>query len=346
MRALTISENGGLEKLELRDNLPVPETGPGEVRVKVRAAALNHLDLFVIAGLPGVKLQGPWVMGADATGAVDAIGHGVTGAPKIGQSVVVNPGISDGTCEYCRAGEQSLCVKFGILGEHLPGTLAEYVIVPAGNVRAIPKNIPAQTAAAFTLVTLTAWRMLHTRAGLRSGESVLIQGIGGGVAIAALQIAKQIGAETWVTSRSDAKLEAARKLGADHLLNSTKVDVGKEIRAQTGKRGVDVVIDDVGKATWSSSLAALGRRGRMVCCGATSGPVVEMDARRLFWNQWDIMGSTMGNDAEFAAVTAELVAGRLLPPIDSVFSLEQGRAAFARLENPERFGKVVVRVTE
>jgi NADPH:quinone reductase-like Zn-dependent oxidoreductase len=204
--------------------------------------------------------------------------------------------------------------------------------------------VTIEQAAAFSLVTLTAWRMLVTRAAVRAGETVLVHGIGGGVALAALQIAKRLGATVWVTSTSDDKLTRARALGADHALNSRTSDVGREIRAATGKRGVDVVIDNVGKATWAASLAALGRRGRLVTCGATSGPVVETDVRRLFWNQWSILGSTMGNDAEFDAVVAELREGRLLPPIDSVYPLEEGRRAVERLASGEQFGKVVVRV--
>lgn len=346
MRALTISANGGLDQLEYRTDLPIPEPGKGEVRIRVTAAALNHLDLFVLEGMPGSKVKAPWVMGADATGIVDAIGAGAKSQVKIGETVVVNPGLSDGTCEYCRAGEQSSCVTFRLLGEHAPGTMAEYIVVPAKNVRAIPKNIPAESAAAFTLATLTAWRMVHTRAKVREGENVLIQGIGGGVAIAALQIAKQAGAIVWVTSTSDDKLEKATKLGADHALNSRSVEVGKEIRVRTNKRGVDVVIDSVGEATWKQSLAALGKRGRLVTCGASSGPNVVTDARRLFWNQWDIVGSTMGNDAEFDAVTGQLRAGKLLPPIDSVFPLTEGREAFARLKSAEQFGKVVIRIAD
>lgn len=346
MRALTISATGGLDKLEYRTDLPIPKPGSGEVRVRVTAAALNHLDLFVLEGLPGVEVTAPWVMGSDATGTVDAIGPATKADVKVGDTVIVNPGLSDGTCEYCRAGEQSLCVSFRLLGEHVPGTMAEHIVVPAQNVRAIPGTIPAESAAAFTLATLTAWRMVHTRARVKTGESVLIQGIGGGVAIAALQIAKELGATVWVTSGSEEKLAKAKMLGADHLLNYRKVEVGKEVRARTGKRGVDVVIDSVGEATWKQSLAALGKRGRLVTCGASSGPTAETDVRRLFWNQWDILGSTMGNEAEFDAITGELRAGRLLPPVDSVFSLEKGRDAFARLKSAEQFGKVVVRVAK
>jgi NADPH:quinone reductase-like Zn-dependent oxidoreductase len=344
LRALTISAHGGLDQLEYRTDLPIPEVGPGHVRVRLTAAALNRLDLFMVGGLPGVTLRPPWVMGADGTGVLDAVGEGTTVAAAIGDNVIINPGISDGTCEYCRAGEESLCIHFGILGEHHPGTLAEYVVVPAANVRWIPFEIPVETAAAFTLATLTAWRMVVTRAKVGSDDDVLIWGIGGGVAMAAMKIAKQLGARVWVTSSSDDKLERARALGADETLNYRSTDVGKEIRARTGKRGVSVVIDDVGAATWKQSLVALGKGGRLVTCGATSGPLVETDARRLFWNQWTIMGSTMGNDAEFTCVAGELTAGKLLPQVDSVFELENGREAFERMASGEQFGKIVVRI--
>jgi NADPH:quinone reductase-like Zn-dependent oxidoreductase len=345
VRALTISAHGGLEQLELRDDLPVPRLQrDDDVRVRVRAVALNHLDLFTIGGLPGITIVPPWPLGADACGVIDDVGSAATGV-AVGDYVVVNPGISDRTCEYCRAGEQSLCPRFALLGEHLPGTLAEYVVVPAANVRCVPAGLAPESAAAFTLATLTAWRMLVTRARVQAGEQVLIWGIGGGVALAALQICRQIGARVWAVSSSNAKLELARAMGADETLNRNDVDVGRVVRERTGKRGVDVVIDNVGQATWAQSLHALGRRGRLVTCGATSGPVVETDVRRLFWNQWSILGSTMGNDAEFDAIVGELRAGRLLPRVDSVFRLEEGRAAFERLESAEQFGKIVVRVS-
>jgi NADPH:quinone reductase-like Zn-dependent oxidoreductase len=211
-------------------------------------------------------------------------------------------------------------------------------------VRSIPATTPLDVAGAFALATLTAWRMVVSRARVGPRDNVLIWGIGGGVALAALQICKQIGARVWVASSSDDKLRRAAALGADELLNRTQVDVGRAIRERTGKRGVDVVVDNVGTATWSSSLHALGRRGRLVTCGATSGPMVETDVRRLFWNQWTIMGSTMGNDAEFDAVVAELRAGRLAPPVDSVYSLTDGRAAFERLASGAQFGKVVIQI--
>lgn len=344
VKGLTISAHGDLDRLELRDDLPVPEIErPTDVRLRMRAAALNHLDLFVVRGLPGVKIAPGWVLGADGSGVVDAVGDDVSNVAA-GDSVIINPGISDHTCEYCRDGEQSLCVRYGILGEHLPGTLAEYIVLPAVNVRAIPASLPRDVAAAFSLVTLTAWRMVVTRAQVKPDDDVLIWGIGGGVAIAALQICKLLGAHVWVTSSSPEKLARARALGADETLDHREVDVAKVIRDRTEKRGVDVVVDDVGVATWKQSLAALGRRGRLVTCGATSGPVVETDVRRLFWNQWTIMGSTMGNDAEYDAVVDQLRAGRLLPPIDRVYPLTQSREAFERLEKAEQFGKVVVSI--
>jgi len=345
VQALTVSGHGGLDRVEFRDDLPKPDLlHPEDVRIRVRAAALNHLDLFVVAGLPGVTITPPWVLGADATGTIDAVGDSVT-TLAVGDNVIVNPGVSDRSCEYCRAGEQPLCPHFGILGEHHPGTMAEFIVVPAANVRTIPASVPAEQAAAFTLVTLTAWRMVVSRARVQAGENVLIWGIGGGVAVAALQICKQLGARVWAVSSSDEKLRRAAGLGADELLNRNDVDVPRVIRDRTAKRGMDVVIDNVGEATWDQSLRSLGRMGRLVSCGATSGPMVRMDARKLFWYQWNIMGSTMGNDAEFDAVVGELRAGRLLPVVDSVYSLRDGRAAFERLQSGEQFGKVVVRVS-
>jgi NADPH:quinone reductase-like Zn-dependent oxidoreductase len=349
VRGLTISAHGGLDQLVYRTDLPKPEPKRGEVRVRVKAAALNHLDLFVVAGMPGVTIIPPWILGADATGIIDAIGDlsGISDNQlKVGDNVIINPGLSDHTCEYCLAGEQSLCVKFAILGEHAPGTLAEYIVVPAVNARSIPRDKPVEQAAAFTLATLTAWRMVVTRARVKKGDNVLIWGIGGGVALAALEIVRSIGATAWVTSHSDEKLALARGLGAENLLNYATTDVGKEIRARTAKRGVDVVLDTVGEATWPQSLGALGKRGRLVTCGATSGPMVQMDVRRLFWNQWDIMGSTMGNDAEFDAITKEYRAGHFTPLVDSVFDISQGRQAFERLQSGQQFGKIVVRIPE
>jgi NADPH:quinone reductase-like Zn-dependent oxidoreductase len=342
---LTISAHGGLEQIQHRDDVPTPSPAAGEVRVRVRAAALNRLDLWTVGGLPGLTITPPWVLGADGMGVVDAA-EGEVGDIRAGDRVVINPGLSCRRCEWCLKGEHPLCVKFGVLGEHRPGSFAEYVVVPAANVRRIPDAVTDEIAAAFTLATLTAWRMCVSRAAVQAGEDVLIWGIGGGVAQAALRICKQRGARVWVTSSSPEKLAAAEALGADVLINHATEDVGKLIRERTNKRGVDVVIESVGERTWNASLQSLTRGGRLVTCGGTSGPSLSIDVRRLFWYQWSIMGSTMGNDAEFEAVTAELAAGRLWPTVDAILPLADGREAFARMQRGDQFGKLVLRVSE
>ncbi len=347
MRALTIDAHGDLSQLIVRD-VPAPTvSGPHDVRVRLHAAALNRLDLWVLGGIPGVHITPPWVVGSDGAGVVESVGEAVTRV-QAGDRVMLNPGVVDRTCtcEYCRDGDQPLCLSYGVLGEHRPGTLAEYVVVPDANLERIPDDVTWEVAAAFPLATLTAWRMVVSRARVRAGDDVLIWGIGGGVALAALQICTQLGATVWVTSGSDEKLARAAELGAHHLVNHRAGDAGKQVRLATGKRGMDVVIDSVGEATWAQSLVALGKRGRLVTCGGTSGPMVQTDVRRMFWNQWTLMGSTMGSDAEFAAVAAELRAGRLQPPVDSVFALEDARKAYERLTSGEQFGKVVVRLAD
>jgi NADPH:quinone reductase-like Zn-dependent oxidoreductase len=344
MRALTLPAHGDLDQLTYRTDLAVPELrDPRDVRVRVEAAALNHLDLYMVKGLPGITVGPEFVAGSDGAGVVDAVGAEVTHV-RPGDRVAINPGTSCGACEYCQDGEQPLCPRYQIFGEHRSGFLAEYAVVPGRNVHAIPDAVTAEQAAAFSLATLTAWRMVVTRARVRPGDQVLIWGIGGGVALAALAICKRIGATVWVTSGSDEKLARARALGADHALNHRTDDVPRAVRDATGKRGVDVVVDSVGEATWPRSLLALGRRGRLVTCGGTSGAIVQTDVRRLFWNQWSLLGSTMGTESEYAAIVGELREGRLLPVVDSVTPLAEARAAYARLRSGEQFGKVVIRV--
>jgi len=344
VRALTISAHGGLEQLQFRDDLPSPAIiAPSDVLVRMKAAALNRLDMFMLGGLPGITITPPWVVGSDGAGVVEAVGAAVTSV-RVGDHVVLNPGRSCRHCEYCTSGDSPLCLHYGIAGEHFPGTLCEQLVVPEWYVAPIPPSIPFAEAAAFPLATLTAWRMLVSRARLKPGEHVLIWGIGGGVALQALQIAKSVGAVTWVTSGSEEKLARAKALGADEVINHAGGDVGKEVRARTGKRGVDVVIDSVGEKTWAQSLGALGKRGRLVTCGGTSGPRLEMDVRRLFWNQWTIMGSTMGNEEEFAAATATFAEGKIRAIVDSVHALADGRAAYERLGSGAQFGKVVLEI--
>jgi NADPH:quinone reductase-like Zn-dependent oxidoreductase len=324
--------------------LPAPTIRhPDEVRVRVHSAGINHLDLFILSGLPGITYTFPHIVGSDAAGTVESVGTGVTGW-AVGDRVMMNPGIGCNECEACAADEQPLCRKYGLLGEHLPGTAGEFVVVPAGNLARVPDAMSWAQAAGFSLATLTAWRMMTARARIRSGETVLIWGIGGGVAQACLQIAKLVGATAIVTSSSDDKLERARALGADHLLNHVREDVPKAVRALTGGRNADVVVDNVGERTWQSSLRALGRGGRLVTCGGTTGPMVTTDVRKLFWYQWDILGSTMGGDHEYQEVARHAAAGRLWPVVDSVVPLSEGSAAFRRMADGAQFGKLVIEV--
>jgi len=349
MRALVLRGHGDLSQLAFAD-VPVPELRrPNDVRIKLEAAALNHLDLWTVRGLPGLQLEFPHILGGDGAGVVESVGSEVTRV-RPGDAVMINPGISCYRCEWCHAGEHSLCVEYKLLGEHLPGTLGEYLVVPEPNVFPIPAPPPPHPAitfaeaAAYSLVTLTAWRMLATRARVRAGETVLIWGVGGGVGSTALAVAKLLGARVIVTSSSDAKLARATELGADVALNHRQVDVAKEIRALTDKRGVDVVVDSVGEATWDQSLRMLGRGGRLVTCGATTGPKVTVDVRRLFWYQGNILGSTMGSAEEYREIVRLLGQGRLRPLVDSVTPFADVLRAFERLAGGDQMGKVVVQI--
>ena len=330
-------------------NVPdAPDPGPGEVRLAVQAAALNHLDLFVVEGVPGISYRFPHILGADGAGVVTDVGSDVSSV-RPGDRVVVNPGISDYTCEFCRAGEHSLCVQYGILGEHHPGTLAERLTVPVHNVLPLPLLDPPLSwseAAAFSLVTLTAWRMIMTRAQVKAGEWVLAWGIGGGVSLTAMRIAKLAGARVIVTSSSDEKLERARAMGADFTLNHRTQRVVTEVRSLTGKRGVDVVVENVGEVTWGESLRCLAKGGRIVTCGGTTGPKLVTDVRPLFWHQFSILGSTMGNAAEYREIVRRLGEGQLRPVMDAEFPLERSREAFERLERGEQMGKIAVKIAD
>jgi zinc-binding alcohol dehydrogenase/oxidoreductase len=327
VKAVRIHDDGGPEVLRYED-APDPEPGPGEVLIELRAASLNHLDLWVRKGLPSVPK--PRILGADGAGVVAGLGEGVDGV-AVGDRVVINPGVEQGD-------------RIDVVGEHSDGTHAELIAVPAGNVYPLVDGLSFEEAAAFPLVFETAYRMLVTRARLEPDEWVLVWGVGGGVATAALAIAKALGARVLATSSSDAKLERARELGADATVNHASGDVREEAKQATGGRGIDVVVEHVGEATWATSLAVVRPGGRVVVCGATTGPNPPAQLHRVWWKQLDVLGSTMGTRADFEAVYELVASGRARPVVDTVFPLAEARAAHERLEAAEQFGKVVLRI--
>ena len=338
MKAVFFRAHGGNEVLEYGE-WPEPEPGPGEARVAIRAAAMNRLDLFVRNGIPHVPL--PQVPGSDGAGVVDAVGPGVEGLTP-GDRVLLQPGLFCGTCEFCRAGEQSLCVIFRIVGEHVAGTFAEKVVVPARNLFPIPGGLSFERAAAFPLVYQTAWRMVVTRGAVRPGETVLIHGAGGGVGGAAMEIALLAGARVFATTSGEEKARRLAEAGAALVIDHGAEDVAAVVREKTGKRGVDVVIDSVGEATWMTSLKCAAKGGRIVTCGATTGPNPKEEIRLIYWKQLSILGSTMANDHEFRAMLAAVAAGKLTPRIDSTFAFSRVREAFERMEKGDHHGKIVL----
>jgi NADPH:quinone reductase-like Zn-dependent oxidoreductase len=307
--------------------------------------ALNHLDIWVRNGLPGAKLAMPHVLGADGAGVVTEVGPEV-GRVRPGERVLINPGLNCGACEFCQAGEQSLCATFGIMGETAPGTFAEYFKVPQENAHPVPEGFSWTEAAAFPLVFVTAWRMLISKAQIKPGEDILILGIGGGVSTAALQMSKALGLRAIVTSSSDDKLQHAKKLGADAVINYKTQDFGREVRSLTNRRGVDVVVDSVGGESYAKSLACLVKGGRLVTCGATAGPRPQTDLGRIFWNQLSVFGSTMGSLHEFAEMLNFVRKRGVKPVIDQVFPFADGAKALARMEEGRQFGKIVLTIRE
>ena len=345
MRAVTIPQHGGPEVVAVRD-VPDPSPAAGEVLVEVRAAALNHLDIWVRKGRPGLALRFPHVLGSDGAGVVAEVGAAVQGL-RPGDEVLLNPALSCGRCEFCRRGEQSECPAFSLVGLGRAGTFAERVAVPAECVHPKPAHLDFKSAAALPLSHLTAWRMLATRAALRPGERVLIHGIGGGVALAGLQIAKLLGAEVIITSSSQDKLNRARSLGADYAINyRIEQDVARKVLDLTGGRGVDVVMDTVGAATWKTDFAAVRRGGRIVLCGVTTGAAAETPLAVLYWNQVSVLGSTMGSHEDFRLMLRAVTAAKLEPVVDSVLPLDRAAEAFARMEAGEQFGKIVLQVRD
>lgn len=342
MRAALIREHGELDVVQVAEVAP-PIATAGEVTLKVLYAGLNHLDIWVCKGR--TKIPMPHVLGCDAVGIVTATGEGVE-SPKIGERVIVNPALSCGHCEFCRQGEETLCASFGIIGLSRDGTFAEQIVAPAANCYPKPPHLTDEEAGALGLAYVTAWRMLMARAQIRPGESVLIHGIGGGVATSALQLAKRVGADVFVTSSSNEKLSRARELGADHTVNYRTSDVTQWIRQHKGDRGVDVAIDAVGAAAWPLDFACVRKGGRVALCGVTTGAKAETDLRTLYWKQLSILGSTLGSTRDFQQMLAAVTVNQMRPIIDGVFTLDRVQDAMARMEEARQFGKIVLKIAE
>lgn len=326
MKACVIHKYGGIEELKIED-VHEPTPRPGDVLVKVHSASINHLDIWVRKGARGSELKIPHIMGSDASGIVR----------ETGEEVVLYPGISCGTCESCNRGEQTECTSFGIIGMSSPGIFAEYITVSKNNVSPKPSHMSFEEAAAFPLTFLTAWRMLMVKARLKPGETVLIHGIGGGVALASLILAKASGAKVIVTSSSDDKLSRAKKLGADYGINYKTGDVASS-------KGVDVVIDTVGTATWPLDFECVRKGGRIVLCGVTTGADAEINLRTLYWKQISIFGSTMGSLGDFNAMLEFVNKNKLRPVVDSVWPLSEIQSATRKMDEGKQFGKIVIQL--
>lgn len=340
MRAVRVHEHGGPEVLTVAE-CPDPEPGPGDVRVHIRAAALNHLDVWVRRGVPGVRYPLPLTPGCDGAGIVDRVGAGVVGI-ETGMACVLAPGVACGICEACARGDDHLCRRYGILGEHRDGTCADFVVVPARNVLPKPENLSFEEAAATPLVFLTAWHMLVARAQLRPGETVLIHAAGSGVSTAAIQIASMLGARILVTAGTAEKLRLAEDLGAEAGIDYHKQDFVAEVRRLTGKRGVDVIVDHIGKDTWEGNIRSLASGGRLVICGNTSGTEAVTSLPHVFFKSLSILGSTMGSRSEVHEVLRLLGRGDLAPVIDRVLPMSEVREGHRLLEARAAFGKVVL----
>jgi NADPH:quinone reductase-like Zn-dependent oxidoreductase len=344
MKAILFHRHGGPEVLEYAD-FPAPEPGPGEVLVKLEAAALNRMDLWVRNGWPGLKLEYPHIPGADGAGTIAALGEGVTDR-AVGDRVVINSNLGCGHCEFCLAGQDNRCQNWHLLGETVRGTYAEYVAVPARQVYPLPDDADPHMAAAAALVFHTAWHSLITRGNLRPGESVLIVGASGGVNTASIQIAKYAGATVYVVGSSPEKLALADLMGADYLIDrSAEPNWAKTVYRMTNKRGVDVVVDNVG-TTFPLSFRAARKGGRILTVGNTGGPKFEIDNRFVFAKHLSIIGSTMGTLADFAAVMELVLAGKLKVALDRAFPLKDARAAQERLESGQQLGKITLSIEE
>ncbi len=341
--AMVLRRHGGPEVLE-RATIELPEPGPRELRVRVRAVALNHLDLWTRRGLPNLKLEYPHRLGADVVGEVDALGPGARGC-KVGDKIVVNPGLSCGTCARCLAGEDNLCKSYGILGESRPGGYSRHMNIPDANVLPYPGDLPFTEVAAVPLTFLTAWQMVVHKAKVLPGQTVLVQAAGSGVSTAAIQIAKLHGARVFATAGTKEKCARALEIGADVAIDYSSQDFVAEVKRLTGKQGVDAVIEHVGGEVFARSVLATRWGGRVVTCGATSGFEPKLDLRQIFFRQVEILGSTMGSKADLFRVLPLIADGRLRPVVDRVLPLWEAAQAHQVLEERKAFGKVVLEVS-
>lgn len=342
MRAAFITGHGGNEVVEVGER-PKPARESGQILVRMKAATLNRVDLYMRDSGAGITHQLPQIIGVDGAGIVEEVDPGERSI-KVGDRVVLHPGIVCGRCEFCQRGDQVLCTGIQYLGEHRDGTMAEFVSIPAENVFPIPEGFDFAEAASLGVNYLTAWRMVFTKTQVKPWETVLICGIGGGVSLAALHLVKVIGAKAIVTSREDSKLRRAKAMGADEAINGRAEDIARRVHELTGGRGVDVVIENIGEAVWPAALRSLVRGGRIATCGATTGDQPSADLRRIFIRQLQIFGSTLGNFSEFRELIAFCGRAGIRPVIDSRYSLADTHAALSRLEAGEQFGKVVVSI--
>jgi len=338
MKAVLIHEFGGSEVLKYGD-IETPQPRPREVLVQVKACAMNHLDIWIRKGI--MKLPMPHILGSDITGIIKEVGSDITDV-QVGDSVVVSPGISCGHCDQCLKGDDTYCLSYGILGEHMWGGYAEYVKVPRQNILPLPKKLNFEEAAAIPLTFLTAWEMVVRKAQVKLGDWVLVLAAGSGIGVAAIQISKLFGATVVATASTQEKLKKAEALGADHLINYEKKDFAKEVRALTNKRGVDIVVEHTGQATWEKSLRAARRGGTIVTCGATSGPEGKTDLRHVFYRQLKILGSTMGSKGDLFEIFRWVSEGKLKPVVDDVISLKDARNGHEKMESRQQFGKIIL----
>lgn len=341
MKAAIFRQHGGPEVLEYAD-VPEPQIRANEVLVEVKACALNHLDIFVRGGLPGIQIPLPHILGNDIAGVVREVGELVTWT-KPGDEVMVSPGVSCGHCDACLSGQDNLCRDYDIIGYRRDGGYAELVAVPGVNLIPKPSLLSWEEAAALPLVTVTAWHMLVTRVNVQPGDNVLVHAAGSGVGSIAIQIAKLRGARVITTASSDEKLEKARDLGADQTINYTNEDWPKEVRRVTDRKGVDVVVEHTGAATWPGSISSLKNNGRLVTCGATSGYDARTDLRQVFYRHLTILGSFMGSKAELLEAMKFVRDGKIRAVVDQVLPLSEARKAHELIENRAQFGKVILK---